>query len=229
MQLLVQISDALLTLKVLGAGYIPDIGPIYENSGRNRRLVAPISTLLFISKSLDLADSRVASNIAKGQNWTELPRPSTVVLVQQPSPDVRVALLGDIIATRLKVRGIRGAIVDGGIRDVESCSANCNDGSFHMWSKGFSAASPTLEVLPWAVDVPLQFGALTANPGDLICADEGDCAVVLIPQNLIDQLIELLKVQKEASDAVLEEVRQGSTLTAAVLRHPNFYSAKNYG
>lgn len=133
------------------------------------------------------------------------------------------------MTTRLKVRGVRGAIVNGRIRDVESCSTSCRDGSFQLWSKGCSAASPTMEVLPWAVDVALQFGPLTARPGDILCADESDRAVVLIPKDILEQVCQLLAVQKAASDAVLEEVKRGATLTDAVSRHPDFYSAKNYG
>lgn len=170
----------------------------------------------------------VEFNIPKGQNWTDVPAPSTVVLIQQPEGDIRAALLGDIMTTRLKVRGVLGAVVNGRIRDVESCAASCADETFRLWSKGFSAASPTLEVLPWAVNVPIHFGTLCVRPGDILCADEGDRAVVVIPRELLDQTFQLLAVQKEASNAVLDKVKAGQSIPDAVRQHPDFYSAYSH-
>lgn len=197
----------------------------------SHRLVAPISTVRFERKDHvsshavpDSAPVNINSNIPKGTNWTDNPAPGTIVLVQEPEGPISVALLGDIMVTRLKLRGVRGVVVDGRIRDAGSCAACCEDGNFQVWSKGFSAAAPSLEVVPWAVDVPLQFGTLFVRPGDILCADEGDRAVVVIPQELLHQVLDLLPVLKEASDNVLEDVKNGMTLPDAVKGHPKFYS-----
>ncbi|KAJ0418325.1 ribonuclease E inhibitor RraA/Dimethylmenaquinone methyltransferase [Aspergillus carlsbadensis] len=225
------ISDALLKLKVRAAGVInPDLLPIREKTQPSLRLVAPVSTVCFVRKtqvqnlSLKSNDCPLESNIPKGQNWTDCPAPGTIVLAQQPEGYTPVALLGDIMITRLKSRGVLGAVVDGRIRDVQACSICCQDGDFHLWSRGFSAASPTLEVLPWAVNVPLQFEQVTVRPGDILCADEGDCALVVIPRAALHKVLELLPTLKEASDNVMMDVMRGMSLSEAVKRHPRFYS-----
>ncbi|KEF60386.1 uncharacterized protein A1O9_01946 [Exophiala aquamarina CBS 119918] len=196
------------------------------------RLVAPLHTIRYERKAHipPYADrdgamtTKFESNIPKGTNWTDLPDPGAVVLVQAPEGPLSVALIGDIMVTRLKLRGVRGIVVDGRIRDAESCASCCEDGKFQVWSNGFSAAAPSLNVVPWAVDVPLQFGPLSVRPGDILCADEGDRAVVVIPRDLLQNVLDLLPKLKDASDNVLEDVRNGLTLPDAVKRHPNFYS-----
>ncbi|KAH8812476.1 DlpA domain protein [Xylogone sp. PMI_703] len=215
------VSDALLKLKAPAAGFLPDIEPILRLN-RSTRVVAPISTVLLVPTSEYKASE---SNIPPGKNWTDCSAPGTVVLAQQPRGNI-AALLGDIMAKRLQVRGVLGAIVDGRIRDIASCIAICKEGegNFQIWSKGVSAAGPTLEAKPSLVDVPLQIGDVYVKPGDILCADEGDMAVVVIPRGLLEQVVALLPTLKEASDGVIADIQNGLSLPDAVNRHPNFYS-----
>jgi regulator of RNase E activity RraA len=184
--------------------------------------------VLLVSKSSDDGSSfpeniPSESNIPKGKNWTDCPAPGTIVLAQQPKGQIS-ALLGDIMVTRLKVRGVLGAVVDGRTRDTDSCAAICEDGDFQVWSKGFSAAGPSLEAKPWAVDVPLQVGDVCVNPGDILCADEGDRAITVIPRELLQSVYAMLPILKAASNGVLEDVKNGMSLPEAVSQHPDFYS-----
>lgn len=224
-----------MTLNLPLAGHLSDIRPLANRGKRNNRLVAPISTVLYAPKSFRQAPTnngihgvQVDFNIPTGQNWTDLVAPDTVVLVQTPSDNLTAAILGDIMASRLKIRGLAGVVINGRVRDLATCSEMCEDGSFHMWAKGVSAASPTLEIIPWAVGTTLRFGTLEVKPGDILCADEGDQAVVIIPQERLDRVLELLKVQKVASEGVIQKVKNGARLPDAVRQHPDFYSAKNY-
>lgn len=115
-------------------------------------------------------------------------------------------------------------MADGRIRDVKSCKEICKDTNFQVWAKGVSAAGPSLEAKPWAVDIPLQIGDVWIRPGDILCADEEDTAIVVIPQSRLGDVVELLPVLKEASQRVLKDVSNGLSLVQAVQRSPNFYS-----
>ena len=242
-----QISDALLKLNVAAAGAVPDIGkfplstkvslyhgsdiclaPILRSDVPKPRIVAPISTILYVPKaranSTSFPESIPSeSNIPKDKHWTECSAPGSVVLIQQPQGQI-CALIGDIIATRLKLRGVLGVVAVGRTRDVAACAALCKDGDFQMWSQGFSAAAPSLETKPWMMDIPLQLGELCVKPGDIICVDEGEMALVVIPRGHLERVFDLLPVLKEASDAVLLEVENGTPLMEATKRHPDFYS-----
>lgn len=202
--------------------------PVRDHSVQPLKLVAPVSTVILVPKSWTNPATFSAllppvSNIDPGKNWTDMPAPDTVVLIQQPQNHIS-AILGDIMVTRLLKRHVAGVIADGRIRDVRSCKRVCQDTDFQLWSKGFSAAGPSLEAKPWAVNIPLVIGQIEVKPGDIICADEEDEAVVVIPQHLLEDVYKLLPILKEASDRVFKDVSDGLSLVEAVKRNPNFYS-----
>src|SRR2546430_16224013 len=78
------ISDALLKLKVPGAGFLSDL-PLYsraEGSAGGGLTIAPASTVLFAPKGTDLDCPR--PNIPAGAHWADLTEADTVVVVRQP-------------------------------------------------------------------------------------------------------------------------------------------------
>jgi len=222
------VSDALLKLEVLGAGFLKDISPIPSRAQGGNRIVAPISTVLFVSKNelpvfpLSTQDPW-ESNIPTGKHWTDCPSPGSIVILQQP-PQQSVALLGDIVATRLKYRGVLGAVIDGRARDVVACGELCSDGGFQIWSKTLSSVGTSMEAKPWAVDVPLTIGGLQVNPGDVLCADEGEGVICVIPKSKLHEVAALLPTLKEADDGVLKDVQNGADFPTALKNHPKHYT-----
>lgn len=63
---------------------------------------------------------------------------------QQPYHQI-AALVGDIVATRFKIRGIRGFFTDGRMRDVVGVEDLCKEGGFTAWAKGFSSVGTSIE------------------------------------------------------------------------------------
>lgn len=143
-------------------------------------------------------------------------------MLQQPSGQI-VALLGDIIATRFKVRGLAGAIVDGRMRDVAGCGSLCTDGTFAVWSKGLSTVGTSLEAKPWAVDIPVKVGGVVVQPGDFAVLDEAEKGIVVIPQEKLAEVAEVLPGLKEADDAVLRDVQAGVGVKEAFQKHRGHY------
>ena len=77
---------------------------------------------------------------------------------------------------------------------------------------------------PWAVDIPLKIGKLTVRPGDILVADEGEMACCVIPREKLDDVMELLPIQKEADDGFLNDVKSGMDIKSALSRWPKHYS-----
>ncbi|RMY42999.1 hypothetical protein D0863_16336, partial [Hortaea werneckii] len=181
------VSDALLKLKIPQAGFLPDILPINYNNPSPKPIVAPVSTVLFVPKTPSSSTTPATgettatpipiipqeSNIPQTKHWTDLPTPGTIVLLQQPSGQI-CAVCGDILATRLKVRGVKGIVADGRVRDIISLSDLCQAPStastsgegrggagFTVWSRGTSTVGTGLAAQAWCVDVPLS---VTNNP-----------------------------------------------------------------
>ncbi len=163
------------------------------------------------------------SNLPTGKHVSDCLSPGTIAVMQQPVGQI-VAAVGDIIATRLRDRGLHGIVVDGRTRDIESCSEICKTGDYQIWTRGLSAVGTSLEAKAWAIDVPLQIGAVCVRPGDIICADEMDGVVSVIPRDLLQQFLELMPRLKQASDNVIADVKAGMSLPDAIGRNPEFYS-----
>jgi regulator of RNase E activity RraA len=116
------ISDALLKLKVPGAGFLPDLIPycdqISQDTGKIQPiLVAPASTVLFIPKN-ESGSAYPPSNIPAGKHWVDLTQPGTIAILNQPEGQ-RNAVLGGIMALRMKKLSALGVVVYGRIRDIQ--------------------------------------------------------------------------------------------------------------
>ncbi|KAI7463359.1 hypothetical protein KC351_g15907 [Hortaea werneckii] len=178
------VSDALLKLKIPQAGFLPDILPLNSNNNPNpTTIAAPLSTVLFVPKPQASPSPSSPppfatpipeeSNILPNKHWTDLPGPGTIVLLQQPQGQI-CAVCGDILATRLKVRGVKGIVADGRVRDVVALSELCRSSGtpalassssssseggreeFTVWSRGTSTVGTGLAAQAWCVDVPLS-------------------------------------------------------------------------
>lgn len=223
------VSDALLKLHVPHAGFLRDVTPIPTRHDSSNRIVAPVSTVLFVdndhkpSSGYDGMTVPAESNLPADQHFSDVAAPGSVVLMQQPSHQI-AALLGDIVATRYKVRGVKGVFVDGRARDIVGCGALCTDGKFQCWTKSLTSPGTSLQGKPWAVDVPVKIGEVGVQPGDLLFADEAEMVCCVIPRDKLKEVMELLPVHKEADDGLLKDVQNGMGFKEAIKRWPKHYS-----
>lgn len=226
------VSDTLLNLHVPSAGVLADISPIPPRPGKTNRLVAPVSTVLFVPKDHQPGDAILdllipeQSNLPSDTHFTDAASPGSVVLMQQPRGQIS-ALLGDIVATRYKVRGIKGVIADGRTRDITGINEVCKDGNFQAWSTGLTSVGTSCEAKPWAVDVPLKIGRVVVKPGDIVVMDEAEMVCCVIPREKLDDVMELLPKQKEADDGLLRDVQQGMGFREAIQRWPEHYTVRH--
>lgn len=111
------ISDALLKLKVPGAGFIADLNPYGSLPGDEAAsiAIAPVSTVLFVAKGE--TPSKPQSNVPQDAHWADATEPGTFVVMKQP-PGQTNAICGGIMALRMKVRQVKGIVVAGRVRDL---------------------------------------------------------------------------------------------------------------
>lgn len=127
-------------------------------------------------------------------------------------------LFGDLIAGTMQRRGCRGAIVDGGLRDVAAIDAT----GFPVYS---SCVSPVQGLGRWRVSasyVPVAiraaYGApIMVRPGDLILADVD--GVVVVAQDLIEPVLERAEAIVAAEAEARERSSEGMTAQEMLERY----------
>jgi 4-hydroxy-4-methyl-2-oxoglutarate aldolase len=102
----------------------------------------------------------------------EQARPGDIVVITTTSPSTDGAF-GELLATSLAARGVRGLVMGAGLRDTQEL----RDMGFPAWTANVSAQG-TVKETPGAVNVPITLGGQVIRPGDAIVADDdGVCAV----------------------------------------------------
>jgi regulator of RNase E activity RraA len=169
-------------------------------------MVGEAYTLRNIPAREDLDHIGVFENPAHPQRKAIETVPPGHVLVIDCRGETRAASGGEILLTRLQVRGAAGLVSDGALRD----SAQIAQMKFPVYCAG--AAAPLNLVHHHAVEanVPIGCGGVAVYPGDVIVGDaEG---VVVIPRHLAAEVARDALEQEMMEEFVLEEIKSGKAL-----------------
>ena len=111
-------------------------------------------------------------------------------------------IIGDLIATKAKHRGISGFVIDGLIRDVQGI----REVGMAVYARGKTSKGP-LHRGPGEINYPISCGGIVVNPGDIIYGDEN--GVVVIRKEFADHLLMRLINNRNKLQNYIENVRQG--------------------
>lgn len=127
-------------------------------------------------------DRRVAGNAVTvlshpGDNMmihaaVEVCQPGDVLVVATTAPSTH-GMFGDLLATSLMGKGVRGLVIDAGVRDTTDLRSM----GFPVWTRHVSCQG-TVKATPGSVNVPVVLGGITVHPGDVVCADDDGVVIV---------------------------------------------------
>ncbi|MCX5243028.1 4-carboxy-4-hydroxy-2-oxoadipate aldolase/oxaloacetate decarboxylase [Streptomyces prunicolor] len=118
-----------------------------------------------------------------------------VVTTTSPCTD---GLFGELFATALQKRGVRGVVLNTGIRDTQEL----RDMGFAAWSRAVSSQG-TVKATGGSVNVPIAIDGQVVRPGDVIVAD--DDGVVVVPRE---------KAREAAEKSEAREAKEAATRAA---------------
>lgn len=130
-------------------------------------------------------------------------QPGDVLVVAPTSLSVH-GMFGDLLATSLRARGVRGLVIDAGVRDI----ATLREMGFPVWSRAVHAQG-TVKATPGSVNVPVVIGGQVVRAGDVVVADEDGVAIV--PQQ------EARDVEERCSERLNREAEKRERLAAGEL------------
>lgn len=128
-------------------------------------------------------------------------RPGDLLVVTTTSPCTD-GLFGELFATALTHRGVRGLVITTGVRDVAELRAM----GFPVWS-GAVSAQGTVKATAGSVNVPIVVGGQLVRPGDAVLAD--DDGVACVPRERVDEALSAGRARLDKEEAARRAFADG--------------------
>ena len=177
------LSDSMERLYAAG----PQLRPMH----REGKLAGPAFTVktapgdnLLVHKALDVA------------------KPGDVIVVDAGGY-AEQAIIGELMATRAKQRGIAGLVIWGAIRD----SAELGAGTYPVYACGVTHRGPYKDG-PGEINVPISIGGMAIQPGDIIVGDAD--GVVAVPQSAAERVLASAQAILAKETAAMKQMQDGS-------------------
>jgi len=206
-QRLKQVSTATLTTVLFKRGLRNVfVQGVFLLNRQAPRMVGEAYTLRYIPSREDLDQLGAFEGRGHPQREAIEACPPGHVLVMDARRDASAATGGDILMTRLMVRGAAGIVTDGGLRDTPTIEKL----AFPVYCAARSA--PLNLVRHHAIDTQVRIGCggVAVYPGDVLVGDgEG---VVVIPAKLVDEVATEAAAQTDFEDWVEAKVKEGRSI-----------------
>lgn len=214
------VTTATLTTVLLKKGlrncWMRQARPLREGQPRT---VGRAFTLRFVPMREDLATPASWGKPISTRAAIEAMPPGCVAVVDAMGVS-DAGIFGDILCARMARRGVAALVTDGVVRDRAGVLAS----GLPVWCQGVAAPASVAGLTFVAWQQPIGCGGVAVFPDDLVVVD--DDGAVLIPQALVDEVVEAAVEQERLEGWILREVEAGARLPG--LYPPNAEAQARY-
>lgn len=120
---------------------------------------------------------------------------------------------GEIMSTAARERGCTGAVIDGGVRDLDFINAM----GYPVFARFKSSAS---SIGRWNIreyQIPVKVGATVIHPGDFVFGDID--GVVIVPRDIVMDVLTAAEDVYRREGAMRDELRRGVPIKEAYAKY----------
>jgi len=141
----------------------------------------------------------------------EAPAGSIIVIgLEDPGSARNVAQWGGLMAAAAATRGLVGAVLDGGVRDVEEIRQM----GFPVFSRTVVPSTSVGRLVTVAMGVPVPCGGVLVNPGDIIVGDSD--GVVVVPRAVAAEVLAAATQIEETERRMTARIRESGSILQAL-------------
>ncbi len=152
--------------------------------GRPIAIAGHALTLRYVPerRRIDPAQALTSQSKLAHESVFEMAKRGDVMVVEAAVRDP-ISVIGGRAATAAVNYGLSGAIVDGGVRDIEEIRS----AGFPVWSKWLTPQSGKGRLEPTAINGPISCLGVQVHPGDLVLADE--TGICFVPLEIVSEVV----------------------------------------
>ena len=173
------------------------------------RIAAVDASICPVGKQGQLLGTAFTIRVPQGDNLMfhaamDLAKPGDVIVIDAGGFTDR-AIFGELMATYCKVRGIRGLVVDGAIRDRDGLA---NLEGFPVYAKAATPNGPYKNG-PGEINVPVVIGGKIVKPGDIVVGD--DDGVLFIDPAIANDVADATEAVEKKEAGIMKDILEKGT------------------